>query len=618
MPISEAHRWVAAMRIAQAKQNLDKDMDDEPFPELGPGDLDAVYAQLDEAMAALNAIPSTDPVTVTILAIGDAHEAGAVQGGVRLTRTPLGNEWSSLIYQPLTVNLSIGGTATPGSDYQALPATLLIPDGQASADMPVTPFDDLEVETDETVAVTLLPGTGYVVGSPDSAEIKVLSDDIAPPPEPDVAAFKSAGEGFGFNVSKSSWVKTGVFNFQGTVVSDPSPIFQDGTPNSHILAIQTLTDKWDFAVEHPALVNKALTVDIFLAATGFGPLYGPGFWFHPLLAIAPGGPYSFLLPNPMMLGGAAVAGSSYDTTLKRLRLWIPPQPTAYRRVVQDVPYTDALLAADLASAAWAGKVSVLSMGPDLDGDPINLYAIGSGPVAILNVMHHVQEDKALWGLRAMIHELATGARLGTAWASAARANFTWHFYLGHRRSHGMGNNRACPEGFQQNRYGINVTERAEGRVQNRLSLHIAGQQASPVKYKIAVDLHSAPNSGGGGNGLFLKTPPGSPLNGMPFTYNPGGVWSALPSSYTATTWTAIDNAGPGGAGNPNYHKPPVPSDELVGMFVPRIKARHPEIHTAILDCGEHYLTNGQWATQAIWETGTVGLLKAEADKAPSL
>ncbi|MDW8244811.1 MAG: DUF4832 domain-containing protein, partial [Thermogemmata sp.] len=71
----------------------------------------------------------------------------------------------------LSVNFAISGTASPGVDYNALPSHVIIPAGQASVTLTVTPLDDALVEGPETVVVTLAAGSGYTIGSPSSATV---------------------------------------------------------------------------------------------------------------------------------------------------------------------------------------------------------------------------------------------------------------------------------------------------------------------------------------------------------------------------------------------------------------------------------------------------------------
>ncbi|MFN7021286.1 MAG: Calx-beta domain-containing protein [Phycisphaerales bacterium] len=58
---------------------------------------------------------------------------------------------------PLTINLTIGGSAAPGADYIALPDSVTIRAGRTKASIYVRPFDDSHFEGDETVRITLQP-----------------------------------------------------------------------------------------------------------------------------------------------------------------------------------------------------------------------------------------------------------------------------------------------------------------------------------------------------------------------------------------------------------------------------------------------------------------------------
>jgi hypothetical protein len=104
----------------------------------------------------------------------------------------------------LTVNFTVAGTATPGSDYASLGSSVVIPIGQASAMVPVTPVADALTEGSETVMVTLAAGT-YLVGAPNSAVV-TLEDD----PQPlitvtavDAAAAESGPDGGTFRFQRT-------------------------------------------------------------------------------------------------------------------------------------------------------------------------------------------------------------------------------------------------------------------------------------------------------------------------------------------------------------------------------------------------------------------------------
>lgn len=63
---------------------------------------------------------------------------------------------------PLTVNLNISGSAIPGKDFQAIPASITIPEGKSELKIPVQALDDTLVEKDETIKVSLLPNSKYI------------------------------------------------------------------------------------------------------------------------------------------------------------------------------------------------------------------------------------------------------------------------------------------------------------------------------------------------------------------------------------------------------------------------------------------------------------------------
>lgn len=87
----------------------------------------------------------------------------------------------------LTVNFTVGGTATYGVDYTARGAarftatagTVKIPSGRPSVTVTIDPTADSSLEHDETVILTVQPGTGYSVGTPAAVTGTVLTDEEA-------------------------------------------------------------------------------------------------------------------------------------------------------------------------------------------------------------------------------------------------------------------------------------------------------------------------------------------------------------------------------------------------------------------------------------------------------
>ena len=109
--------------------------------------------------------------TVTIQATDNtASEPGSNTGTFTVTRT--GATTTSL-----TVHYTVGGTATSGTDYNALSGMVNIPAGKSSASITVKPKDDHKHESTETVIATLSSNTAYIIGTPSSATVNILDND---------------------------------------------------------------------------------------------------------------------------------------------------------------------------------------------------------------------------------------------------------------------------------------------------------------------------------------------------------------------------------------------------------------------------------------------------------
>jgi uncharacterized protein (DUF1800 family) len=87
----------------------------------------------------------------------------------------------------ITVDFSLGGTATPGADYVSPPPFVKIPFGKDEAEVSITPLTDAESESPETITLTLLSGTGHILGSATTATLG-LTDAIPGKPSAKPAA----------------------------------------------------------------------------------------------------------------------------------------------------------------------------------------------------------------------------------------------------------------------------------------------------------------------------------------------------------------------------------------------------------------------------------------------
>ncbi len=120
----------------------------------------------------------TRPVTISVTD-ATATEAPSEPGEIVITR-PAADP------TPLTVNISVGGTATNGADYTAsigtsnvtrLPTTVTIPPSLDSIRVRINPLNDNATEGTETVIVTLLPGLDYDVGPQSVAQVNIIDDE---------------------------------------------------------------------------------------------------------------------------------------------------------------------------------------------------------------------------------------------------------------------------------------------------------------------------------------------------------------------------------------------------------------------------------------------------------
>jgi SdrD B-like domain/Calx-beta domain/Metallo-peptidase family M12B Reprolysin-like len=112
-----------------------------------------------------------NPVIVSVTAIDSAAaEAGSDPGTFRISRT-------GSISGAFTVNYTVGGSATNGSDYNNIFGSATIAAGQSYIDITVTPVNDNLAEPAETVTLTLVDGTTYDLGTSDTTATVTITDN---------------------------------------------------------------------------------------------------------------------------------------------------------------------------------------------------------------------------------------------------------------------------------------------------------------------------------------------------------------------------------------------------------------------------------------------------------
>ena len=182
----------------------------------------------------------------------------------------------------LTVYYSVGGTATAGSDYTALPGSVSIPVGSSTVTITVTPIDDTLQESDETVVVTLSANEAYTVGTPGNATITITSDDQ--PAGEIILDNAPAGQSGGGRSFTGTWSKSGSSGYYGvdSLFSD-----SDGTDTYRWTPTIPAAESYDVYVRWTSHVNRSTTVPIAVTHAGgtttktYNQRTGGGTWvFH--------------------------------------------------------------------------------------------------------------------------------------------------------------------------------------------------------------------------------------------------------------------------------------------------------------------------------------------------
>jgi hypothetical protein len=102
-------------------------------------------------------------------------EGGAVPGRFRFFR-------EGYLDRDFTVHFTIEGTAENGTDYQAVPDSLVIRANQSSADLAVVPVDDRQYGSAKTIRIMLVPDVRYNIGVEYSGEMTLIDNDARPGP----------------------------------------------------------------------------------------------------------------------------------------------------------------------------------------------------------------------------------------------------------------------------------------------------------------------------------------------------------------------------------------------------------------------------------------------------
>ena len=128
-----------------------------------------VLGPTSEAQATI----ADDDRSILTLAATDATVSEAGDAG-QFTLTRTGSTAGAL-----TVNFSVSGTASAGTDYAALPGSVVFADAQSVATLAIQPTNDAVLDADEVVLLSLAAGD-YDVGTPSHAGVTITDNDAAP------------------------------------------------------------------------------------------------------------------------------------------------------------------------------------------------------------------------------------------------------------------------------------------------------------------------------------------------------------------------------------------------------------------------------------------------------
>lgn len=180
----------------------------------------------------------------------------------------------------LTVTYTVTGTATNGTDYNRLSGSVVIPAGQASTTITVTPVNDATPEGNETVILTLVDGATYDIGATSSAQVTITDNStgslkkvggITSPNGAEIPAFDPASKRLfvvaGDTVDIYTISNTGALTATGRL--DPGFTISGANIIPNSVAVKNGIVAVAYAVVNPTTNAQQLgRVSFFEAATG--------------------------------------------------------------------------------------------------------------------------------------------------------------------------------------------------------------------------------------------------------------------------------------------------------------------------------------------------------------
>lgn len=125
-----------------------------------------------QATASLQDASSSTLATLTLT----SNKLQILEGTDTTVNLTLARQTTDLS-KDLTVYLQASGTATVGSDYQALPSSVVIPAGQTTSKLVLNILNDTQQEQNETLKISLQANTAYQLSDLQALDLVLLDDE---------------------------------------------------------------------------------------------------------------------------------------------------------------------------------------------------------------------------------------------------------------------------------------------------------------------------------------------------------------------------------------------------------------------------------------------------------
>uniref|UniRef100_UPI0035692469 Calx-beta domain-containing protein n=1 Tax=Gemmatimonas sp. TaxID=1962908 RepID=UPI0035692469 len=199
------------------------------------------------------------PVVSVVASDPSAAEVGPDPGTFTISRT--GPSSGALV-----VNVSLGGTATAGTDYQGIAPSVTMGPGQRVLAVNVVPVLDAVLEGAESVVLTIASGSEYVVGTPGAATVSIVDAPLVTVIASDASASEIGLDPGAFTISRTGDVTlalTVAVSLSGSATAGSdygsiiSPVTIPAGQNSAAVSVTPLADAISEGVETVILTIAA-------------------------------------------------------------------------------------------------------------------------------------------------------------------------------------------------------------------------------------------------------------------------------------------------------------------------------------------------------------------------